>query len=283
MTTMAEQDVKELIKAAARAAKSAPEHLQEIAFSKAFDALAGDTSSPGSKHGGARRKKTSNQAPDPERRDRQQLMDGIDRTAHPEISHDQTGLDNALRLLRAAKDDLGIDGLSAAEIAGLLTNKFRAPITRQAVGRALNAASRYVDRHKEGSAVLFRIMGPGESYLETDQDAPSGPKKAPAKRKQAPAKRSRQGDAKPKVKTGAKKSAAAKGKLAGPSVDFGHLYDTGFFSKPRTIGAITAEIKDKQGRAYKSNEISPILLRYLRNDRLIRDRNEENQYEYSQA
>jgi hypothetical protein len=61
------------------------------------------------------------------------------------------------------------------------------------------------------------------------------------------------------------------------------LLAEGFFRKPQTIGAITSHSGSTKGHHYKANEISPVLLRMLRDGRLKRTKNKDGQYEYTQG
>ena len=279
---MKKKTVAELIVEASEAAKLAPDHLQEIAFSKAFDVLSeGSATQSGTVTSGGQPKRAQSKTPSKEKGDSGALLDALNRTAHPEINHGQSGLDNSLRLLRAARDDLGIDGLSAAEISRVLTEKFRARISRQAVRQALNDAGRYVNRDKEGSVVMFQIMGPGEAYLDKPKEAGA---KAQAKGNNTKKKVSTKPKAAKKAAKYSKETADSSSKSkrrVGPDAALRQLYDDGFFSSVRTIGNITEELKHSHGRAYKSSEMSPVLLRYLRNGDLKREKNKDNQYEYS--
>jgi len=61
------------------------------------------------------------------------------------------------------------------------------------------------------------------------------------------------------------------------------LVKDGFFRKPQTIGGITGHCSTAKGHHYKANEISPGLLRLLRDGQLKRQKNKDGQYEYTQA
>lgn len=61
------------------------------------------------------------------------------------------------------------------------------------------------------------------------------------------------------------------------------LLDDGFFRKAQTIGSITSHCSTSKGHHYKANEISPGLLRLIRNGTLKRAKNKDGQYEYTQA
>lgn len=61
------------------------------------------------------------------------------------------------------------------------------------------------------------------------------------------------------------------------------LLGDGFFKNPQTIGAIVSHCSTSKGHHYKANECSPALLRLLRDNKLMRKKNKEGQYEYTQA
>jgi hypothetical protein len=276
-------DVSKMVKQAAEAAKLAPKHLQEAAFNKAFDALVGgstrqaDIPQPPRKQRGSRTKKES---PDPKENDVGNSLEGLDRTAHTDINHNDSALNNSLRLILAVKQDMDIDGLTATQIAKVLVDKFRCRITQQAVSMALNRAGRYVNRHKEGNLVIFRIMAPGEEYLAKSREKPE---------EVAPASRTLDRSKKKTSKTKAKKKAAKTitkrtgTRSVGSFAAVNQLYEAGFFSSARRIGNIIDHLKHQHGRTLKGNEISPALLRHLRTDKLTRKKNADNQYEYQQS
>lgn len=60
------------------------------------------------------------------------------------------------------------------------------------------------------------------------------------------------------------------------------LVTDGFFKSPRTIRHVIDHSGTQKGHHFKANEVSPALLRLLRNGTLIRKKNKDNQYEYSQ-
>lgn len=279
-------DVATLIKKAGEVAKLVPEHLQEAAFNRAYDTLLDE-------QGGTARKSSPSGAGGSQRAKGAKVkvaagadqLATLDRTAHPEISHNGKVLDNSLRLMRAAKDDLGVDGLSASAIAKILVDKFRCRLSRRGVSQALNNAGRYVNRHKEGNAVIFRLMGPGEDYLTCLVDGDSSASDTPsASRKRAKRNRRRgqSSTAAPKQsekKTKKTKKTKTSGRV-GPGTAMGKLIEADFFASPQTIGAIIAKLQHDQGRTFKPNELSPQLLRWLRADKLSRTKNIDGQYEY---
>ncbi|MBT3014017.1 MAG: hypothetical protein KUF77_15850 [Candidatus Thiodiazotropha sp. (ex Lucina aurantia)] len=277
-------DIEALIKKAAEASKHAPEHLQEAAFNKAFDALMGENQGGGhalDERGSSSTKKSRTKKKTNKKNTEDTVsIDTLDRTQHPEIHHNSTALNNSLRLLRAAKDDLGIDGVTAASIANVLVDKFRCRITRQAVSMALNDAGRYVNRHKEGNLVIFRIMAPGEDYLDSLEEPDSKGDATQKKKKGKKTAKSTSGKKKSSSKKKSKKGTS--GGKTGPATAMSDLYDKGYFSTSRTIADIIDKLKHDAGRTFKANELSPVLLRWLRSGKLNRKQNSESQYEYKQ-
>jgi hypothetical protein len=78
-----------------------------------------------------------------------------------------------------------------------------------------------------------------------------------------------------------KKRAARPG--TGPQALVIGLLAEGFFRSPQTIGSIISHCGTSRGHHFKSNEISPPLLKLLRDKKLTRAKNSENQYEYTEA
>lgn len=80
----------------------------------------------------------------------------------------------------------------------------------------------------------------------------------------------------------ARKSSRASG-APGTYTMVGDLLSKGYFKQARTIGAIATHCGTALGHHYKANEISPALLRYLRDQKLKREKNKDGQYEYTQT
>ncbi|MEL7024141.1 MAG: hypothetical protein AAGL69_10375 [Pseudomonadota bacterium] len=279
----------EIIKRASELVESVPENLREVAFGKAFDVLmqaeSGGGSQTGSKKKTTRRKTSSARAhAATESTDVDQEMrslDDLNRTEYPEINHSSSGIKNSLRLIRAARDDLGIDGLTATEIARVLTEKFRIRITKQAVSSMLNDAGQYVDRKKEGNRVVFRIMAPGEEYIDGPDDVAASPgSRKKRKTKKALKKKASHPDSNGTSRASKTSKKKAGNRRAGAAAALAQIFDEGFFSSPRTIASIIKHLQVRLGRTFKSNEMSPPLLRYLRSQKLNREKNEDGQYEY---
>lgn len=70
-----------------------------------------------------------------------------------------------------------------------------------------------------------------------------------------------------------------KGRLSATAI-LEQLLQSGFFDKKHTITEIISHAGSKLGYHYKPNELSTPLIRFIRDDKLDRDKNEENQFEY---
>jgi biotin operon repressor len=96
------------------------------------------------------------------------ILQSLDRTKYPLLSKLSMALDKALYILKIIKDDLNVDGLTPLQIAIILTEKFRIPITREAISMALYDDTEKVDRvsgKEKSRAYTYRIMSRGEEYI----------------------------------------------------------------------------------------------------------------------
>jgi hypothetical protein len=244
------------------------------------------------------------------------LISQIDRTAYPEIFQAATVLDRALRLLRLAEEDFDVEFLSAPEIAQVLREKFRLPTTHQAVRQALATTPQYVDtqqvrRGSRGRSVLaYRIMSPGTNFLdaggtsvEPESTRPtrrrnSGGKRRPVSTKRKAGAKRNLGATRRKVADRRQPTGEASGSSSGqtrsarssspsptrtrrgPKTALGELIVEGFFDEPRTIGDAKDRLRHKKGLTFTLQDLSPSLVRLLREGSLDREQNEAGQYEY---
>jgi hypothetical protein len=278
-------------------AELVPEPLREAAFNRVFDQLAGGSgvdehvdSSGAAKTrrstSTSRRPASKSATPGEDASDPAAvLINSVSRTDHPEIAKASRALDRALYLLRIAEREHGIDGMTAPQIAKVLTDKFRQRVSRQAINQALDAAGNYVDRTPTSKGVFYRLMQPGEDYLDAGGADAQGEKSASTKA----ARRSGRRRAAPKNAEKAKTKTASTSPVSktrkrsgrGPKQLIEELIAEGFFSEPRAMGAIQERLRHKKGAVFKPTDLSPALVRLLRQDKLDRERNESNQYEYS--
>jgi hypothetical protein len=291
---MTGRDLENAFLEAAEIAKKLPKNLQEAGFNKAVEQLLGKEN-PASGRGrsrGAGRAKTRERADD---RDISELVEAIDRTACPDVGATARVGDRALKVLQLAHQGHGVDGLTAGEIATILSRKFRLPTKANSVLKALDRETETVDaRSGAGASRVFHIMAPGEAYLEKlrgGEEVDKGrrgsarktTKKAGGRKKKARAARSKKSPGKKRAT--ARKKATGK-KVAGrpgPKAAIGQLLDAGFFRSARTISEIQEELQHRRGHSYSVQELSPALVRSVRGESLSRERNGEGQYEYSQA
>jgi hypothetical protein len=183
-------------------------------------------------------------------------------------------------VLKIARDEFSIDGLKASEVAKVLTDKFRLRTTRQRVGQVLDAAGNYVDRLPGSGGARYRVMQPGEDFLAAGGSAPQ-----PRDNGEVPQRRSRTTTRRRKGPARKKTSSDSHGKRArssktGPRAALTELVSEGFFNQPRTITDARDQLRSKKGLAFKPTDLSPALVRMLRDGLLDRDRNESGTYEY---
>jgi hypothetical protein len=282
-------DLQELTKLAADIAKTVPEELRAAAFNKVFDALLVQRGDVQAVSAGERRSHPKTDS-DPTRGKQDRvagLLHSLDRTAHPEIGATRTARDAALYLLRAAQK-ANVEWLSPAEISRVLREKFRHPVQEGAVRMALSGAHAFVDRRSAGRSFEYRLMGPGEKYLD-DLATNGGTTQVRASAKRRPPKQAQSKQAqskKPAPTAGNKKepkpkrSGTPRGR-PGPMALVEALMEEGFFAKHKTIGDIISHAKTNLARTYKPTDLSPTLIRAMHAGKLSRELNAEGQYQYT--
>lgn len=271
---------------AAEIAKKLPENLQEAAFNRALDELLNGSArkssakSRGSSRHVAKPKPNSNEV----EIEPNHLLADIDSTRYQDIGDTGRVADQALKVLQLARQDHGVDGLTASQIFEILTQKFRLPVKKNAVLMALRREPKTVDVKPGPNGQIFRIMAPGDDYLEnlrasgaekqTHHKGGTVKKKAkkPAGEKKAASK-----------KKASEKTAKPKSVTLGPKAAIGKLITVGFFDSPRQISEVQEELKHNRGHTFSVQDLSPALLRYVRDEALSRSRNDSGQYEYSKA
>lgn len=89
---------------------------------------------------------------------------------------------------------------------------------------------------------------------------------------------------KPKTRKSIQSASEKKGKKTGkigPATVLNELLTDGYFDKARTLNDIIDYCDKHKARKFKPNELSSPLARFVRNGRLKREKNAENQYEYT--
>lgn len=165
---MEDEQLKDVFKKAAEIAGVVPEGLRETAFNRALDSLLGSAKHQTTKSQRKSKKRSGKAIVTNDKNDPVTiLLANLDRTKYPKIISSSRVLEKALYLLRAARDNHNIDGLSAPQIAKILTEKFRVRTSRQAVGQALDNAGDKVDRSTTSGNIIFKLMHSGEEYLKS--------------------------------------------------------------------------------------------------------------------
>jgi hypothetical protein len=269
---------------AAKIAEAAPKALREIAFQRALDALLGKTTAAQEENKSGKKSKNSSgkqrtAKADSSEKDVSTLLSKIKSPEHPEVKNAQNVLHRSLIILKIAYEDHDIDGLTANDVAKITKEKFRIPTSRQAVDYALNNRSDLVDK----ANTKYRIMAPGMNYIDNPENL-DAKKKGPAKRKPAK-KEGNEGKktAPEKTKTARKTAAKKTSARPGPTQAIKSLLTDGFFSTPKEIGEMITELKDNYATTYKSTEVSPTLIRMIKNKELNRSKNDGGKYVYKSA
>ncbi len=286
---MDDERLREMFRRAAEIASVVPESMHEAAFNRALDALT--NTGQANQHDAVQnhpRPRTHNDPAKPKSSDPIVALSAMDRSHAAEVDSAKGGMAKALGLLFVARRELGIDGLTASEIASVLTDKFRWRVTRQAVGQAMDAAGNRVDRNKQKGATVFRIMEAGERWLASPQDevavsATGGTqprsvarrrRKPKAPNKNAPTNGMSSAEAQPATRPAARRASR------GPKATVETLIDAGWFATPRGLSAIRVELENSLALRFKPTDLSPALTRLLREGRLRRSKTESGQYEY---
>lgn len=287
-------DLKKLFAQAADVAQSVPQNLQEAAFQRALDALLGTSSAqpatpPGTKPDlgkrGGNRDARPPQDSETEENPVELLIEQLDRTELAQVMAGRKVLDRALLVLRAAHHH-GIDVLTPGEIARILTEKFRERTTDAAVRMAIGNETEYVDRVRQGTGFGYRLMAPGERYLDSlgsstpsagraSQGRRSAVRKKTAKSSPAESAEPVQG-ASPAERTRARKATGR----PGPKAMMETLIADGYFNEPRLLGEILTHVEQKRGFKYTAQDVAAALARLLRAQELDRDRDANGQYSY---
>ena len=123
--------------------------------------------------------------------------------------------------------------------------------------------------------ILVESMGmsvdsaPEDDGVKRDQDERKHARKSPkAKRRSKEDKR------------GAKRKKSTTRRKMGPAMILDILITEGFFSKPQTINSIIEHAKHDKAKLFKANALSGTLTRFVRDDKLGRQKNDDGQYEY---
>src|SRR3546814_20410668 len=135
---MAGSDIEKAFLEAAEIAKKLPKNLQEAGFNRAIEQLLGTPVAPnkGPQHSSGSKNRRPSEKRQKEQTGAADLVDSIDRTAHPDVGATSRVADRALKILHLPDQIPGVDGLSANEIATIRSEERR-------VGKACVRTCRY--------------------------------------------------------------------------------------------------------------------------------------------
>lgn len=174
---MADTRLKRMFQEAAEIAEGMPEALRETAFNRALDLLMGKDA-PGMEAGG-------------EAAGQRRILG---------IPGSGAVLEKSVAALNLATARLGLEAMSAEQIADTIEERFGVHVSEGVVARVLEGADNVVAKVRSGGETLYRIIRPVDVQdMEDDLEPPAG-KKPPAK---------------PKAKAGAAKGSTAKSKARG--------------------------------------------------------------------
>ena len=265
--------MKKAFKEAADIVRDLPKPLQVAAFNRAVDELLKRNQS----HDQGELAESAKTTPGGE------WFAAIDRTKHPDIGATTRVADRALKVLELARDTYKVDGLTAAQIATILKDKFRLPVKVNAVNMALQREIENVDeRTSSNGKKLFVLMQPGDEYLASLRAGKKEIKAAnyPRRAKAAHTGKSHTPHGK-KINPNDSKGTSHKiwrGR-PGPKQMIDALIEEGFFDHPKAIKDILEHMR-KKGYMYRSVDVSPALIRTVRSEKLSRDLNKDGQYAY---
>lgn len=281
-----------LFKQAAEIASQVPEPLREIAFQRALDALQGPPARvpevpPARQALPSRAPAGHSIAKGEHSAEVTTLLETLDRTELAALLRGRKVLDRALLLLRAAQHH-GIEALTPNDIATVLAKKFREPTKPNAVRMALDRSPTYTDRRPSAGSYIYTLMASGEEYLASLESSPAAPDKPVARhagntkkvRARAVAAAKSTDDHKRSSKTAPVKRASSGGR-PGPKAALEALLSEGFFESPRTMSDILTHLSEQKTYTYKTSDMTATLQRMIRQGRLSRSRNAEEQFQYT--
>jgi hypothetical protein len=237
--------MKRLFREAADIAKSVPMEFRQAAFDKAVDMLAQEEEF---------RKQPGLLAAGGPRETRVQVT-GL---AAPDAV-----IDRYVEALSYAANRLGLETVSADQLAAILNDRFGTPAPVSVVAAALGGAGAMVRTVRSGSKTLYKIVGePVEArVIEATKRATTSKRAAPTAKKRSPAK-----------KKTLKQDAT-------PADILNDLVALGFFATARTTADVLIYL-EKQGLEFTSRQLAPALLRLMRSGLLNRKDDGRGKYRY---
>ena len=250
---MADRRMKRMFRDAADIARSVPAEFRQAAFDKAVDLLAQQNAQAG-KEGG-------------DERETRVHMTGL--------SAPDALIDRSVEALAYAANRLGLEVVTADQLAAILNERFGVPAPASLVATALGSAGAMVRTVQRGSQTLYRVVTvPGVD----DSSEPEDREERPHRRATDRPGRAAAAKPAPKKKPAAKKKAPAK--LSNNPVDIlNDLVSLGFFATARTTTDVLLYL-EKQGLQLTTRQLAPLLMSLMRSGLLNRGRAQGGRYGY---
>lgn len=249
---MADRKMKRMFRDAADIARSVPAEFRQAAFDKAVDLLAQQETQSGS---------------DPD--------DGRETRVHVTgLSAPDALIDRSVEALAFAANRLGLEVVTADQLASILNDRFGIPAPAALVASALGSAGAVVRTVQRGSQTLYRVVS------DVPDDDTSEPEEVP----RTPRRRSTDQPARAAApKAAAKKKPVTKKKPAklsnNPTDILNDLVALGFFATARTTTEVLLYL-EKQGLQLTTRQLAPLLMSLMRSGLLSRGRASGGRYGY---
>lgn len=233
---MADKKLKAAFKEAAELAAAVPENMRAIAFNRALDMILG-VERPGNGADAAEA-----ESPPPSKRSTEKVVD------------------QSLRVLNMATGVVGMEALTAKQIAKVMEARLGIPVDNALIGMALDRADSVVDRVMEGGEVLYKLASPMRLIG---------------------------GRRKPEHKGGARSTAKGRAKAKAqpdpveqtPAQIVNELIAKGFFNSARTVRDVLIYL-ERKGLQFTATQLYPVLMRLIRAGLLAREKSSSGEYQY---
>lgn len=231
---MADRRMRQIFREAAEIARTVPPEFRQAAFDKAVDLLSGQV--------------TFEVAPDTAGpRETRVKVTGI---ALPDML-----LDKYLEALSYAANKVGLEKVTADQLAELVNGRFAVPATASLVASAIGNAGTIVRTVRQGQKALSGLTATGRSK-SSNRPRP---------------------EEKVQPKTSARKRAINKDATPGEIVN--DLIALGFFATARTTADVLLYL-EKQGLEFSTRQLAPVLVGMMRRGMLRRESTADGGYRY---
>lgn len=230
---MADRHLKEIFREAAEIARSVPPEFRQSAFEKAVDLLS-DSSGyvPPVRDAGGRATRVS--------------VTGIP------VS--DALIDKSVEALSYAANCLGLEAVTADQLATILNDNFGMPAPATLVANALTRAGTAVRTARQGQKTLYRMVTPRKPRRSAEA-------------------------VEVEVETASAKRKRAKAQASTPADVVNDLIALGFFATARTTADVLLYL-EKQGLDFTTRQLAPVLVAMMRRGQLRREAGADGPYRY---